>query len=485
MSEIPPEVLLGRLRQERLLREAEIAALADALKDLKSVVKELSARTTAQIKGVSVDSSALISTVENVLTAPGYALAERIDRLEAKVDDGEGNAAASIVEVRRVIATSDYALAEIDQRLSATIYGNAATVVTTLTAYATKTYAEAKRDEAITAASGDATAKVLTESTARASADSAAASTVSTLTATVAGNTAAISTESSTRASADSANASAISTVSANVGTLSSTVTTNATASATRDGYLSGKYSLRVAAGNVVTGMNISSTTGAGTDVSEIAFTGTVFKVYNGASNVTPFTVNTGTNTVTLTNVIVDTLAANISITSPNITGGVIDIGTTYSKSRIDTSGYVLGYGQVQRTEIGYAGTASGVRSYGTNNLVVALTASTSGIADLGNLLLKAFVSGSQTTSATYGPASISNTGGTFTLPSSNIVNLTVTGATTVSGEIVMNYPQRIKLGSSNGWSPTMFDGAHDLEFRWSGTNVECRVDHTSIFALT
>jgi hypothetical protein len=297
VSDIPPEVLLGRLRQERLLREAELAALADALKDLKTDVKELSARTSAQIRGVTVDASALISTIEKVVTSPGFAMAERIDKLEAKIEDGEGNASASIVEIRRVIATSEYALAEIDQRLTAKIEGNAATVVTTLTAYATKTYAEARRDEAITAASADATAKVLVESTAR--------------------------------SSADAANASSISTVSASVGSLSSTVTTNASASVTRDGFLSGKYSLKVAAGNVVTGMNISSTSGGGSDVSEIAFTGSVFKVYNGASNVVPFTVNTGTNTVTLTNVIVDTLAANISITSPTIVGGVLKLNGT------------------------------------------------------------------------------------------------------------------------------------------------------------
>lgn len=396
MSDIPPEVLLGRLRQERLLREAELAALADALKDLRTVVKELSARTTAQIKGVTVDASALISTVEKVLTSPGYAMAERIDTLEAKIEDGEGNASASIVEIRRVIATSEYALAEIDQRLTAKIYDNAATVVTTLTAYATKTYAEAKKTEAITAASADAAAKVLVESSAR--------------------------------SSADSANASSISTVSASVGSLSSTVTTNASASVTRDGYLSGKYSLKVAAGNVVTGMNISSTSGGGTDVSEIAFTGSVFKIYNGLSNVVPFTVNTTTNTVTLTNVIVDTLAANISITSPTITGGSIDIGSSYAKSHIDNSGYVLGYGQAQRTEIGYAGTASGVRSYATNFLVSGLTASSSSGVDVGNLFLAFYNLGVLTTSATYGPSGIMNTGGTFGLPSSTIVNLTVTG---------------------------------------------------------
>ena len=64
-------------------------------------------------------------------------------------------------------------------------------------------------------------------------------------------------------------------------------------------------------------------------------------------------------------------IAANVSLTTPvlaggSITGATLEIGTTFSKSYIDTSGYVLGYGTVNRTEIAYAVNASttGLRCY-------------------------------------------------------------------------------------------------------------------------
>lgn len=57
------------------------------------------------------------------------------------------------------------------------------------------------------------------------------------------------------------------------------------------DGYLAGKYTLKVIAGNVVTGMNITSESGAGTDISDITFQATSFKVYNGTTGLAPFQI--------------------------------------------------------------------------------------------------------------------------------------------------------------------------------------------------
>lgn len=67
------------------------------------------------------------------------------------------------------------------------------------------------------------------------------------------------------------------------------------TARVTADGFLSGKYTLTVIAGNVVTGMNITSSTGGGTNVSSVIFRATDFQIYNGVSGVVMFNVSGST----------------------------------------------------------------------------------------------------------------------------------------------------------------------------------------------
>lgn len=67
------------------------------------------------------------------------------------------------------------------------------------------------------------------------------------------------------------------------------------TARVTADGFLSSKYTLTVIAGNVVTGMNITSSTGAGTDISSVIFRATDFQIYNSVTGVAMFVVS-GTN---------------------------------------------------------------------------------------------------------------------------------------------------------------------------------------------
>lgn len=68
-------------------------------------------------------------------------------------------------------------------------------------------------------------------------------------------------------------------------------VATEQTARITADGFLSGKYTLTVVAGNVVTGMNITSSTGGGTNVSSVIFNATNFLIYNGVTGVAMFNV--------------------------------------------------------------------------------------------------------------------------------------------------------------------------------------------------
>lgn len=62
----------------------------------------------------------------------------------------------------------------------------------------------------------------------------------------------------------------------------------------TADGYLSGKYTLTVAAGNVVTGMNITSSTGGGTSISAVTFQADKFLIYNNTTGIAMFVLTAG-----------------------------------------------------------------------------------------------------------------------------------------------------------------------------------------------
>lgn len=119
-------------------------------------------------------------------------------------------------------------------------------------------------------------ARIISEETVRASADGALASTITgVIAAYISADTvltAAVTAESTARVSADGALATSISTVSATVGALSASVTAEASARATADGYLSSKYTLLVTAGDLVTGINITSDSGPGTNLSTITF---------------------------------------------------------------------------------------------------------------------------------------------------------------------------------------------------------------------
>ena len=135
-------------------------------------------------------------------------------------------------------------------------------------------------------------------------------------------------------------------------------------------------------------------------------------------------------------------IAANVSLTTPvlaggSITGATLEIGTTFSKSYIDTSGYVLGYGTVNRTEIAYAVNASttGLRCYSANRLCAALTSFTAGsLVDAGELDLISYASGAETRRMQCTPVSLSFTG--TASGAHSIVIDGVTGAITASGPL-------------------------------------------------
>lgn len=112
---------------------------------------------------------------------------------------------------------------------------------------------------------------------------------------------------------------------------LAAAVSTESVARATADGFLSGMYTLTVVAGNVVTGMQITSSTGGGATVSSVIFRATDFKIYNGVTGVTMFTVSGAT--------------VNLAGTLTVSTAGKVYIGAgTYADAAtqwyVDSSGF-------------------------------------------------------------------------------------------------------------------------------------------------
>jgi Domain of unknown function (DUF1983) len=421
---LPDELLLARIRRETAAREAAIAALYAALDKATGAMDQKVIAAASKLSNSRVQASAIAGIILRTQVEEGFALAEQVTLLEARLNTAEANALARIEEARIAYVTSTEAFAQQTLTIQAQFNASSAKFTEQITTLSTNTSALATRTTtlestvnnpttgvAATAARltteettratadtalatratnlestvNDATtgvaataARLTTEETTRATADTALATRATNLESTVNSATdgnvalkARIATEETTRASADSALSSSISSVSTTAngknktfyqasapaasasgdlwidttgsanavkrwdgsswvdtqvasGAIGAAVSTEATARATADGNLSGKYSLKVIAGNIVTGMNISSSTGSGTDVSDITFQGANFKIHNGSTGVTPFSVNTVSNTVTLTNVIVDTLAANISITTPKILGAIL-----------------------------------------------------------------------------------------------------------------------------------------------------------------
>lgn len=125
------------------------------------------------------------------------------------------------------------------------------------------------------------------------------------------------------------ANTSSITSLTATVGSNTSAITAEASARATADGYLEGKYTLTATAGDVVTGMNITSASGGGTNVSDFTIQATTFKIYDGTTGQTPFYTSGGN--VYMDNAFITNLTAS-NITANTITANEIQLlGVTTS----------------------------------------------------------------------------------------------------------------------------------------------------------
>lgn len=232
---IPDELLLARIRKETKAREAAFAALKVALENATAEAQErtvaVASKLSAQIGSRTVDAQAISGIILRTQVEPGFALAEQVTTLEARVDTLDTTSQATITEIRSTMADQYEAQAQQTLTLQAVFNKNIATVTEQITVVANATSAVATRTTALEATVNNPTtgvvasyARILAEETVRATADSALATRATTLEATVFSATdgnaalkARISTEETARANADSALATRATTLEATV----------------------------------------------------------------------------------------------------------------------------------------------------------------------------------------------------------------------------------------------------------------------------
>lgn len=150
----------------------------------------------------------------------------------------------------------------------------------------------------------------------------------------------------------------------------SASVLTEATSRAQADGFLSGKYTLQVTAGGVVTGMNITSSTGTGTNISEVSFQADKFTIFNGTSGTSIFDLNGS-----------DVRIAGWTIAPNTLTGGNLSLNSngTVTAGLVNDVAVLTSDDVTYRFWAGNAVAASAPFSVTKTGVVVATSASISG----------------------------------------------------------------------------------------------------------
>lgn len=363
--------------------------------------------------------SARITTENTILVDENQALAQRTTTIESTINTPATGLLARINVVETTYATKDYATAKKEEAITAAVTSaNSYTVgqISSLASvYATPAFVETKKTETLSAAATAAN----TYTNGQISSLSLVYATPSQVTSTV--------------------NNIISASVGSTSGTIGAAIETERQARATSDGNLSGKYTLKVTAGNVVTGMNITSSTGSGSDVSSVTFLASEFKIYNSATGIAPFSVIGGViyaqNMVIDGNLVVSgSIAASrlnfIPVTSTNVVASINATaeGIQISGSKIQISGsttFSSGYDPTSKITAGSA--AADINAYTTTinggkitantldinrlnfvpvqttNVVASINATAEGIQISGSRIQ---ISGSTTFSSGYDPTS-------------------------------------------------------------------------------
>lgn len=284
---------------------------------------------SSQVLALNSNDTAINTSIGSINTTLDGMQAS-IDTLQQLQGDGTAILTAISTETTQRI-DGDNALAAVQAKIGAADPDGVSFLLNLDTAKVGSGETLAQRFSSITAAAGANTAAINAESTARISADGVTATTIakigaladsgasflldlntvkvgssetlaqrlSAITSATNANSSAITSEQSTRATADSSLAASITTLQSNVSGYSVSIQQNATAI----NGVQAKYSVKVDNNGKVSGFGLISDANNGTPVSVFAILADAFKVYNGTTDIAPFSVSGGS--VFLQNVIV------------------------------------------------------------------------------------------------------------------------------------------------------------------------------------
>ena len=382
---LPDELLLARIRRETAAREAAIAALYAALDKATAAMDQKVIAAASKLSTSTVQASAIAGIILRTQVEEGFALAEQVTLLEARLNTAEANALARIEEARIAYVTSTEAFAQQTLTLQTQFNASSTKFTEQITTLSTDTSALTTRTTTLESTVNNPTtgvaatsARLTTEETTRATADTALSARATTLESTVndattgvAATAARLTTEETTRATADGRLSSQyVLSLDAN-GVVAGMSLTAANGLSGGSGYTSaptvafsggggtGAAATATITGGVVTSITITtqgsgyasapvvSITGGGGSgalavatvvggkvigvyvkpTSEIAFKADSFKIYNGTSNVAPFILDGSTITLNANLVVngattdLGTIAANASVPPLNYIG--------------------------------------------------------------------------------------------------------------------------------------------------------------------
>jgi hypothetical protein len=294
--------LSAAITTEATNRQAAVNTLQQADVTEAETRAALGTALTAAIGTETTNRQAAVTTLNTAIANESTARATLGTTLTAAINAEATTRASAITTLQEVDTTEAATRAALGTTLTAAIATEAtnrqAAVNTLNTAIANESTARATLGTTLTAAinteATDRGAAITTLNTAITDEASTRASAITTLGTTVTNNyntlSSSITTEANTRTNALQTVNNTINTLTSTVNGQTASITTAQNTIAGIDGKLNASYGLSVDAGGRIASMKLLSN---GTS-SSVAFTADSFKVFNGTSNVSPFTVENG-----------------------------------------------------------------------------------------------------------------------------------------------------------------------------------------------
>lgn len=322
--------LSAQIATEQTTRSTAIESLSQQITTLDSSYKSSDATITASL-----------ATEQMARSSADTALSQQIAVVQSAVNDN----AAAIQSEQTARVTKDEALSQqittLTSEYKAADSTLSASIATEQTARTAADSALSQQISVVQSAVDGNTSAIQSEQTARTTADAALAQDIATLTASVGTNSAAIQSESTARSNADTALSSRIDTVQATANNLTSSVQTQSQAISTLENGAQAMWTAKTQVGQITAGIGVMTDSNGKSQVMISASQLFVFDPNSAAPTQSLFAVSDGKvviqkaviekatiETVTAMSITADYVKAGVSLTSPNLVGGTLSIGS-------------------------------------------------------------------------------------------------------------------------------------------------------------